>query len=367
MYIISGRTFDIRNILKGMGATYDGDTKTWRVHPTMNVETLRQMPGIIVTDDGKAPGAGEHISRIEHTPQVAVAPALDGMTHVYGDDTSNRDIFSIANPTAFYGFSNLEAMTRFVETMPASIRHAGDRRGRAWEREPVFFGTDDMIDAIQIAREGWTDGVTKAKDVLELLEAQQALKLRHRYAVAGGGVSVGRLLASNPMHMKRRERMPAKNTIRLIVNTVSTAMIETETQIVRAACVAAVVDILENSGYSCEIVAVSTNKHPNDNALTMQTATQLKHAGETLNLQDIVFALGHPSYLRRFIFACAAFDDRLVKLCRRSYGIRNDEDIDIDNTGDFIIGSMHENSSDPHEILNTIIPDNLPITIKGRD
>ncbi|MDT9703008.1 hypothetical protein, partial [Streptomyces sp. P17] len=37
-----------------------------------------------------------------------------------------------------------------------------------------------------------------------------------------------------------------------------------------------------------------------------QTAVTLKHAGEKLNLDDLVFALGHPSFLRRFNFACVS-------------------------------------------------------------
>lgn len=139
--------------------------------------------------------------------------------------------------------------------------------------------------------------------------------------------------------------------------------------IIRAAIVAAFADILEGRGYSCQLVAVTMQARSFSGDPGAQTAVTIKHAGEKLNLADIVFALGHPSFLRRFNFACVSQSDECRdiwssqgtpkpafgrEMNRNEFYVRH---IDTNYKGDFMEVAR--------KMLPKIKPRGLPLTIEG--
>lgn len=231
------------------------------------------------------------------------------MTRIIGDDDRFLGHFVDQRPSVYAGFSSLSAMMSYVESIPKHARRAG-----AWNNDnEKFYGSRSVSHAMQIARDGWQEGVQNARKVADSISISQAQGKRRIRAVAGGNVNVGRLLSGNPKHMTQRRKLDGRRVMTLFVGIGSAALVPAQAFIARAAAVAAICDIAETQGYSCEIVMISNQARdlpPARNRSALQTVVTVKSAGERFNLDDLVFALGHPSYFRRFTFAiCAAQDD----------------------------------------------------------
>jgi len=315
---VTGQTFDHRDRLKQLGGRWDGQAKNWVfdwIGPK-DLAELKNLPGCLVVGDttpaverkNTDEGARELIERILAGEDDAEETPVDGKnnTVIYGDDQTYFNYFRDKNPISFFGFSSLHEMTKFIKAIPPSKRE-GDRS--AGYEKGKWHGSEDMEEALQIAKDGWKEGAEKAATILDFLSLEHAVQRRRAYAVAGGNVSVGRLLAGNPKHMIERPKLPGRRNVTLFAENTASSLIKPEMLIVRAAIIAAFADILEQQGYSCTIVAATMQTHWSKPGA--QTAVTVKHAGEKLNLDDAVFALGHPSFLRRFNFACVCQADEM--------------------------------------------------------
>jgi len=213
-----------------------------------------------------------------------------------GNDQSYMGKVGTHNPRVFFGFSSLADLTDHVASLPAHPKT---------ERATIeFYGTESVAAAIKLARSGWAEGASQAEKIAEEFQTERAIQRRPSYGVAGGSVSVGRMMAGNPEHMRRRTKQPGRKVITLYTGVGVLARVPASVMARRAAVVAAVADRLEMSGYSCEIVAINTNRvGMGDNSCSHQFAVTLKHAGERLNINDVIFGLGHPSMQRRLFFS----------------------------------------------------------------
>jgi hypothetical protein len=322
---ISGKTFEHREEFKRHGGQWDGATKTWEFG-TLPVDLVAKFeatvglavqkigeprtvyqPGDAQPDGSKTPGDAMPDAP---APIVRAKPIadVDGRTEFYGEGREYFGRYVGAEPRLYAEFHSLGAMVDFVERLPPGRPAIAYERGLD-ARE--FTGTWSMADAIKLARNGWSAGVEKAQEAMAILNADHATKRGREYSVAGSRPNVGRMLASNPLHMVRRTKREGTKVTTLYVSTNASGSVDADDLIIRAACVAAIADMMENSGYSCEIIATdhtwatgADNDHP-----IAQAAIRLKTAGEALNLNDIVFGLGHPSMRRRFNFAIKGMSD----------------------------------------------------------
>lgn len=323
---VTGNTFQYRDRFKQLGGLWSADAKCWRFDwvTQKDIDALKTLPGCMVIEDKPKPpeprptpaqplqGAIDLIDRVVQQLDEKEYSS-DRQTLKYGDDPTYFNYFRDKNPIAFFGFSSLGELIKYVENIPPEHR-MGERDAGYETDDPKWSGSADMSEAIQIARDGWNDGSDKAAEILEFLNLDNATQRRRAYSIAGGAVSVGRLLAGNPKHMTRRQKLPGRRTITLFVENCASAFVNADMLTVRASIVAAFADILESRGYSCQIVAVTMQANAWKEKPAAQTAVVLKHAGEKLNLADIVFALGHPSFLRRFNFACVCSCDSLREI-----------------------------------------------------
>ena len=320
---LTGNTFPYRDRLKQLGGLWSAADKCWRFDwvTQKDIDALKMLPGCVIVEDKPQPrptptqpgnplqGASDLIDRvIQQLDEKDYTSDRKSLT--YGDDQTYFNYFRDKNPAAFFGFSSLNELIKYVESIPPE-KTTGERDAGYETDDPKWYGSADMKEAMQIARDGWKDGSDKAADILEFLNLENATQRRRAYSVAGGAVSVGRLLAGNPKHMTRRPKLPGRRAITLFVENCASAFVGADMLTIRASIVAAFADILESRGYSCQIVAVTMQADAWNEKPGAQTAVTLKHAGEKLNLADIVFALGHPSFLRRFNFACVCSCDNL--------------------------------------------------------
>lgn len=181
----------------------------------------------------------------------------------------------------------------------------------------------DMADAKAMARDGWPEGAERARLLRDgiLASMPQAPRLV-RYDVAGTVPDVRRALAGNPAAMRRT--VPANTAARPVVTLVCPFNAPWKTPAAdmeaNAAAVAAVVDVLEDAGFRCEVIAMAraimrTNKAGHE------TAVRLKGPGDALNLGALAFGLGHPSMLRRLTVALRALDPMVADaVAPSSYG-----------------------------------------------
>lgn len=229
------------------------------------------------------------------------------MTRIIGNDETYLNAFTRKQPTAFAGFRTFDDMVDFIERMPRPDRSGN--RDAGWQTgRDGFAGTPDMRSAIALARDGWPQGADMVRRISELLTTEHAVNRKRVYSVAGGRANVARMLAGNPSHMRSRPKRDARNVITLYIELTASAAIKAENLMLRAAIVTAICDILEQSDHSCNIIAVKTSS---DGGQSFQAAIEIKAAGEALNVDNVTFAMGHPSMLRRFCFALAAAPDEL--------------------------------------------------------
>lgn len=383
--IISGNTFTHKDRLKQLGGVWNSGEKNWIFYNSITpkeLAELKNLPGCLVTDskerkpeppppiptddddDDSGILAKLFGGDVADRPCIGTVPAI-----VYGDDERYLNYFKDKNPIAFFGFSNINEMCKFVESIPLSKRTGAQDGG--WVEPEKWSGSRDMNHAIDLARNGWQKGAENAAKILDMFNVEHAVQRRRRFDVAGGSVSVGRLLAGNPAHMVKRPKQPGRKVVTLFVENVASAFINAESLTVRAAIVAAFADIMERNGYSCEIVALSivagnfSNTEPG-----AHTVVTIKHAGEKLNVNDLAFTLGHPSFLRRLSFACVSQCDALRKIWpTQGYPTEAFNKYHPTARNEFAIRHLKENikgatlEEKARKMLLLVKPENLPMEI----
>ncbi len=351
MITVTGRTYDQRALIQSLGGKWNMEGKCWIIKhaSTQDIEKLRNIVGLIVTIHD------------EPKPTHQMQP-WTGKPTVYGDDPTYLNRFAPQNPRAFFGFSSLGKMVDYIAGLPRHYAIDPDRAG--WETgNAAWIGTDSMGEALDIARKGWPEGADAAQRIIDRLTLAKPRIRRHKPSVAGGIVNVGRLLSGDPRHMVLRPKQPGKKIVTLFVEAGCSGGINTGTLIRRAAIIGAIADMMENEGYSCTIVTVDTSI---DGRQTMyQLAVTLKESGERMNLGDLMFALGHPSFLRRFSFATLASVPETRSLWATQGSPSNAFNDDHPcGANEFYIPVMEENTIGIDETIPFVIPSNLPIELE---
>lgn len=380
MIIVSGKTFDIKERLKLWGGKWSQKERLW-TFDYLNADQLsylRSVIGVSVTD------INERLSKLikpddEDDPDLRVSDdALrfrrtgyrtfkrPNEPHIIGDDPTHLNTFANDKPIAFFGFSSLHKLCDHIARLEEPKHNIDGYCNVGWsthsERRKVT-ATKDMGEALQLARYGWTEGF----GIAHLFDIPHAERKARTNALAGGSVNVGRMLSGNPKHMTKRLPQPKNKRITLFVDVVMWQGILAENAMLRALLIASVIDQLEHQGYTCEIYACSASCSFHDRGAQSNFAVKVKAAGERLSLLDISFALGHPSFLRRFKFACEGSVPDI------SIGVENRGLISDLFTEDhppppnsYVFERLASNKpeySDPYVMLDDILPDNLPIEI----
>lgn len=393
MITISGRgTFTNRDLIKSFGANWNGVDRVWTLPDFVAPDVLNQLralPGIVIKmPDGKIMMADREPRPVviddddekDDLMGFIIKRMLGDIAEREGVDLGNQQFADIRDtaaihgndetwlgqfakrPTAFFGFASFADMLDFVEATPDDKRRACPDGWR--KRAGDWAGSKDMQHCLDLARNGWRDGVTKAKLAAEVIEGDHAQARQRTHGIAGGRVNVGRMLSGSPVHMVHRPRRDGVKVITLLVDVWMASGISAEDAIIRAACVAAMCDVLENGGYSCEIVAVGSAF---SGGSRMQIATNIKQAGDALNLEDVTFALGHPSMLRRLCFAVAANEPRLSRFWG-SMGYQEAAFVDTD-PGAFYINKLSGGlgggtfERKVRRAFELIVPEDFPINL----
>lgn len=357
---VTGRTFEHRDLLRSLGGRFDKDARQWLFDRLTDIQLdrLRSLVGCVTNDP---PPQSFSFTALDIPRRAGNSPSA-----IYGDDPTWHNHFADQNPSAFFGFTSLGRMIDYLDRIAPAQQHDSARAG--WERDDGdgWRGSRSMADAIRLAREGWSDGLEAALAASDRLSVANPRVRQRRASLAGGTVNVGAMLAGNPAHMIRRPKAPGRKVVTFFVEAGCGAYVKADSMVKRAALIGATIDIMENAGYSCSIVAVDTSV--DFGRPRYQLAVQLKDAGERLNLADVMFALGHPAFLRRFSFATLASvpETQSIWLSQGSPSNSFDDDHRCGPSEFYVpVLGVNQRGDDPLELLADVIPDGLPVEIRS--
>lgn len=215
-------------------------------------------------------------------------------------------------PTARLHFDSLAELVAYLPREKPM-----GRGGEYWSKEdPGFYGST-MKQALDMARDGWSEGAERVLPLLDKVRTERPTARRiTRYDVAGAYAVVPRYLAGNPLAMRRHETDRTSKTpiITLVCSSSSPWNVGTQNFESLACAAAAVTDRLEDAGFRVEIIAgrresnnsrgtVEANGENNALGDRSEVFFRAKASDETPNLARLAFALAHPSIFRRILFA----------------------------------------------------------------
>jgi hypothetical protein len=142
------------------------------------------------------------------------------------------------------------------------------------------------------------------------------------HEVGGAYPDVPLYVAGEVCHMVNEgDQLGEKPIVKLIVNTAASCAISGERLINRGAAITALVDEIESAGNSCEIIATWPANARRGGAF-YAPMVRIKAAGEIVPIDDLAFALGHPSMVRRVFFGLLEVDPKTDgKGYENGYGI----------------------------------------------
>lgn len=200
-------------------------------------------------------------------------------------------------------FDSLADLVQWVEDHP----NLHSREGRE-----QWAGTKDVGDAITLARDGWHDVRkivdTIRHDVLSRVRDIMQLEIVPDMGVAGGPVDVGTWLNGDPMcHFTfplEQVNAPRK-VLRVLMDPGASARYGATWMANRAGAIAALLEVLQLAGHSLEVMIASPVTDVIPGAVHTPLITAHK-AGTMCDIDALMYACGHPSMLRRLIFATRA-------------------------------------------------------------
>ena len=186
-------------------------------------------------------------------------------------------------------------------------------------------GTNDFETAMRQARYGWPEGLARIAAISEAVNnavAQRAMTRQEIFFLTSGSVvDIGRFCSGEPECMMnfQEDQTNGKKIFTIRVNAAASCCNEPERLFNRGAAVIALVDLLEQNGFSCEILVFQTISGYRERCLYTVEAP-LKTCGYQLDRDRLAFGLCSSSFLRRVIFSV---EEREPSDVRHAMGIGN--------------------------------------------
>lgn len=202
-------------------------------------------------------------------------------------------------------FSSLVELVDYAAATPKSKRQASDERN-TWQCE--WAKSDSLEHAMELAHKGYAEIRPQVEALMEVMEERLAERFGNRfvtdYAVSGGSVDMGKFVTGEPECMLEWVSEPAASMGRVVkvclAGTVSSD-IKPDMIIRRGTAVVALLDTLHKLGVGLELWWDSTIR--GSDMVDHSTAVLLHDSSEPLDVDNLMWAVAHPSMLRRVTFA----------------------------------------------------------------
>jgi hypothetical protein len=228
------------------------------------------------------------------------------------------------------------------------------------EGDKAWAGTDTFGEAVELAENGWRDGLKKIKKAIEDLEALPAIEMLPVFDVCGEAFNLDAVLQGQPENMfyfmPQESNKPRVISISFAFN--FKAKTKSSEIIKRGAAIASAVNDLENQGLRVELYAHKLTVKPG-NAMQdgLFTIIKVKDADQHLDLERLVYIAAHPSMNRRLGFRlCEQYNNtEFAERIGSDYGnAKQAEDHDFESAGIHKPCIIQQDHVDPVQIKSLI-------------
>jgi hypothetical protein len=221
-------------------------------------------------------------------------------------------------------FASLDAIIAHAEGEPKSAGRLGRVSRESSRSRDTFTLTSSFDEAATLAREGWTeirpDIDRIVADIRDSVMSTVQRRVTRRRSVAGGTVNVSRMLSGEPRCMtqvKVRETPKVGRVVRILIGGNCAAMVDGPRIQKRGAAIVSLIEAIHLSGCSTEITVGVLNIK---GGIRHEMLVRIKDAETRLDVNSMMFAIAHPSMLRRIAWGAAEREDDSV---RRAVGFYN--------------------------------------------
>ena len=193
-----------------------------------------------------------------------------------------------------------------------------DRRDshRISDKDYKFTHTWTFQDAMNLARYGWAEGVSKIQqfEKLDLPTHEtfmQNYDIQTEYSVAGGSVNIGRYLSGMPdcmrhMHTLNHHALPSRVQKIMIIGT-SPSSASADEILKHGYKIYQIIEALEMANIQTDITLAYSAKNYNTEQISddcfYETYIKIKKAEDVLYPEKILFCVAHPAMFRRLVFS----------------------------------------------------------------
>lgn len=206
------------------------------------------------------------------------------------------------NDARIESFDSLYDIVRYAQSNPTP--KSSDQKGMS-----EWAGSESLSDAIGLALNGWHEirpSVDKLfGDVESHINNVLESKFQTFHNYSGHVVDMGRYVEGDPECMLDYVDVPQAGmgkVVRILINITASSVIDPEDIKRRGVAVVALIDTLHKMGVGMELWIEDSIRGSNDGK---KHATRAKiHDSESMmDIDSLMFALAHPSMLRRIIFS----------------------------------------------------------------
>lgn len=193
-----------------------------------------------------------------------------------------------------------------------------------------FTRTKTLDEAIHLFEHGWVEGASQAQEALvdcDLADsiAQIRPTVESSFDVSGDEPDVDRFIAGEPENMMifYPDQGQFGKVLELKVNVAQHAYVSERAILRRGVVVSAAAGLIATAGFGLQIDAVEhigDLSHRHASRSRLEYTVPIAQAGDYFSLDAVIFALAHPSFLRRILFAVEENEDPMI---RDLFGIRS--------------------------------------------
>jgi hypothetical protein len=199
-------------------------------------------------------------------------------------------------------YNSLNEVLEFIDNTPRN-----KSSGTASTKESEGFSqTKSLWDAMQLAKSGWEEGASKIRSSIRLAQRAKSGKRTPviKWDIAGGFVDIGKYMSGEPecMGSVRTRVSPKGKSIECWRLSISTSFgVDSSKMVELAKSVAVAISRVESRGKRVKLTISIPVKSHND--ILCRTDIVIKNAGDAISPSSLAYGCGHPSLLRRLVFA----------------------------------------------------------------
>lgn len=201
---------------------------------------------------------------------------------------------------------------RRFDSIGAYLTHctaAHNPEGESSTTGSKWHGTDSFDQAISLCRDGWHTVRPKVDAMLAPLRAKLAdtfnVETVRIHDIVGSEPDIDRFLQGEVECMLedfQTETLHGGKVFTVLVSDAVNSGVSGDTLLARGVTILALIEAFQILGYDLE-VWIETSSAKGDTALS--SVVCIHKAGETMDIDSVMFPLANPSWLRRFYFAAA--------------------------------------------------------------